>query len=126
MEEETIENSPIQNIIEPLYYGRGWIKFLGILMIISGVIQIFTLIGILVCWIPIWMGVILVKTAEFIGIAYEQDSEGDATVASNHLRQFFKISGIISILYLILVLLGLTIATTTSLFSAIQESGVAG
>jgi len=121
--QDSVENSPVQNIIEPLYYGKGWIKFIGILMIISGVLQIFTIIGILYCWLPIWMGVLLMKAAEFVTIAYESDSEGDATVAMDKLRLYFKITGILFVLSFVLMLVGFALSMTLGVFTAISQSG---
>ncbi len=38
---------------------KGWLKFLGVLSIIGGVLSALTIVGILVAWLPIWMGVLL-------------------------------------------------------------------
>ena len=36
-----------------------WLKFIGVMAIIYGVISAITIIGILIAWLPIWMGVLL-------------------------------------------------------------------
>jgi hypothetical protein len=81
-----------------------WMKLLGVLLIIDGVIMLISIIGILFCWLPIWLGVILFKAA------------GDAETANKgvprqlgeyvlKLNRFFLISGILALIYLIIVLI---------------------
>jgi len=38
---------------------RGWLKFIGLLSLIYGIITALTIVGILIAWLPIWMGVLL-------------------------------------------------------------------
>ncbi len=42
---------------------KGWLKFLGILNIVGGALYALTLVGLLIAWLPIWMGVLLVQAA---------------------------------------------------------------
>ena len=81
----------------------GWMKFLGVLLIIVGVFFVFTLWGILICWLPIWMGVILFKAA---GDA-EMASRGAPTQLESFLEKinkYFLIQGILVLILLIIVL----------------------
>ena len=50
MEEETI----IKELSLPIYQSRGWMKLIGVMSIIGGVLAAFTIVGILICWLPIW------------------------------------------------------------------------
>lgn len=72
-------------------------KFLGVLSVLQGVLAVFTLWGILVCWLPIWLGVILFRAAE--------DAEAAAAGAPGRLESFlqrlnryFLIQGIVALL----------------------------
>ena len=81
-----------------------WMKLLGVLMIIDGIFMIVTIIGILVCWLPIWLGVILFKAAG--------DAEAAQRGASQMLvgyvqkmNRFFLISGILALIWLVFFLI---------------------
>ena len=45
--------SVLQQMLEPLYRAKGWLKFVGVLSIIQGVLSILSIWGILICWLPI-------------------------------------------------------------------------
>ncbi len=53
----------VRELSAPLASGRGWIKFLGILSIVSGALGALSIIGILWAWLPIWLGVLLFQAA---------------------------------------------------------------
>lgn len=78
---------------------NGWIKFLGIAYIISGGVSIiFTLgIGIIIAWMPIWLGVILLKVAN----GSREVAEGKVESLGNmfgSLKTFFILSGVFAII----------------------------
>jgi hypothetical protein len=93
--------SMIQRILAPLYLAKGWIKFVGVMAIIQGVFSIFTLWGILICWLPIWMGALLCGASNQIRIACESDNEPAAQTAMQKLGTYFRIMGVLSILTVI-------------------------
>jgi hypothetical protein len=81
-----------------------WMKLLGVLMIINGILMIITIIGILFCWLPIWLGVILFKAAG--------DAEAAQRGASQMLlgyvqkmNRFFLIQGILALILLVFFLI---------------------
>lgn len=87
----------------------GWMKFLGVLSIIQGIFLIFTIWGILICWLPIWLGVILFKAA---GEA-EMASKGASTRLPEFLRKlnrYFLIQGILALIMIIIALIVLFVA----------------
>jgi len=57
------EQAIVKEISLPLYRAKGWMQFLGIVMIIQGVLAALTIIGIIFAWLPIWLGVLLFKAA---------------------------------------------------------------
>ncbi len=80
----------------------GWMKFLGVVSIIFGVLYVFTIWGIIFAWLPIWVGVILFQAA------------GDAETASlgmptrllqfvQRLNKYFLIQGIATLVMLIVI-----------------------
>lgn len=90
-------NAIVQELSAPLASGRGWIKFLGILMIVQGVLTALSIVGIIIAWLPIWLGVLLFQSAS----GMEQAAiNGDATtfvMAQNKLRLYFVIQAIMII-----------------------------
>ena len=93
----------VRAIMRPLTDGKFWMKLLGVMMIISGALQVLTIIGILWAWLPIWLGVLLFQAA---GAAEEASAGGDvaaATRATDKLRVFFMIQGILMLIALLAV-----------------------
>src|SRR5690554_2723414 len=93
----------VRAIMRPLTDGKLWMKLLGVMMIISGALQVLTIVGILWAWLPIWLGVLLFQAA---GAAEEASVSGDvaaATRATDKLRLFFMIQGILMLIALVVV-----------------------
>ena len=85
-----------------LYSGRKWIKFVGIGTIIIGVFAALTIVGILFAWLPIWIGVLLIRVANQTDIAYEMEDEAAMVESMKQLKTYFVINGVVQLLYLIL------------------------
>ena len=95
-----------------------WMKLLGVLMIIYGVFLIATLVGILICWLPIWLGVILFKAA---GDA-EAANKGAPQQLAEYVRKinrFFLIEGILALIGLIIGLIFLFVGVMAAIWSSI-------
>ncbi|AIF49420.1 DUF5362 domain-containing protein [Dyella japonica] len=91
-------NHSIQDLIQPLASGKGWMKFLGVVFIVVGALYAITLVGILVAWLPIWIGVLLMQSA---GALERAQFSGDAAAmkeALSKLRSFFVIQGVMMII----------------------------
>jgi len=85
---------------------NGWLKFLGIMMIISGAITAISIVGIIVAWLPIWLGVLLLQAGSRASSAQLTQNPRELVVMMEKLRLFFLILGIVIIIELALVLLG--------------------
>lgn len=99
--------SPVQRLIEPLYRAKGWIKFAGVLSIIQGVLTILSLWGILICWLPIWMGALLCGVSNQIRTAFEADNESAGRTAMEKLGTYFRIMGILTVVGFVLAFIGI-------------------
>jgi len=84
----------VQELSWPLYRARGWLQFLGVMAILSGVIQALTLVGIVVAWLPIWLGALMFQSAERIDSARRSGSRPDFEKAMDRLRLIFVIQGV--------------------------------
>ncbi len=83
----------IKRGILKLEQSAGWIKFLGIVQLIYGVLTAVTLIGIL--WI--WLGLVLIKVANNLRLAREGDDEAFVE-ASQNLSTFFTVWGVLVVI----------------------------
>ncbi|MEO0069624.1 MAG: DUF5362 family protein [candidate division WOR-3 bacterium] len=92
-----VSDSPVRENIRGM---KGWLKFLGIVQIVIGILQALTIFGIFWAWLPIWLGVILnsasTKAEDYVE---KGDQEGLAAFISK-LKLFFIINGIMMIISL--------------------------
>ena len=92
--------NPSEELLKRLCYragsSTGWMKLLGILSILQGIFLIFTIWGLLICWLPIWVGVVLYRAA------------GDADMAARgaparleyflqRINKYFLIQGVLTL-----------------------------
>ncbi len=81
-----------------------WMKLLGVLNIINGVFLAVSIFGILICWLPIWVGVILFKAAGNAEAA-SSGEPGRLLEYVQKMNRFFLISGIVALFWLIIALI---------------------
>ena len=84
---------------------NGWLKFIGVMSIIAGALNVLTIFGIIFAWIPIWLGVLLLQAAGKAQQAYYQKEYGELVGMMDKLRLFFMIVGIYIIVMVALVIL---------------------
>jgi hypothetical protein len=84
----------------------GWMKFLGVISILQGILMIFTIWGIIIAWLPIWLGVILFRAAN----EAEMASAGLSAHLEAYLRRLNKYFLIQGILMLLMIVVGLIVA----------------
>ena len=99
-----VSEQVVGSIANEIARAKGWIKFIGIVMIIGGAINALTIVGIVFAWLPIWMGVLLTQVAgagqKFID---ERDMNALQQIIAK-LRVFFLIQGIAIIVGIILAI----------------------
>jgi hypothetical protein len=105
------ENNFIREAAMPLYKSRGWLKFVGIMMILGGIPSALALVGI----IPIWQGVLLMQAASSIETAANTGQKYAFNSAMGNIKTFFVINGIFM---LIGIIMGLIMAILFILFGA--------
>ena len=77
---------------------KGWLKFLGILMIVMGIPAALGLVGILY----IWLGVVLYKAGSRAQQFLVSKSSDDLAEFASKLKTFFMVSGILALIGIIL------------------------
>ncbi len=102
----------------------GWMKFMGIVTIIGGCLQALSIVGLVIAWLPIWMGVVLTKAGSKAGEYADKGDFASLEGMTGQLKTYFTISGImiivsfaVSIIAVVawVVLLGLGVFSSSSL-----------
>jgi len=96
----TLSSEQVRHTIAPLYKGRHWIWLVGILLIINGSLITITGIGVLVAWLPIWLGVLLLKVAQAASIAWRFGDPQMLDLSLRRLKMTFTIMGVTTLLLL--------------------------
>jgi hypothetical protein len=99
--------SYVQRVAEPLYRAKGWMKFIGVLTIIYGGLLVLSLSGIILAWLPIWLGIVLCSASSKIGLAFETDNENEFHASLKNLATYFRVAGIATLVIIILGVIAL-------------------
>ena len=108
----------------------GWMKFMGIMTIIGGCLQVLTIFGIVIAWLPIWMGVVLTKAGSKAGEYADKGDFASLEGMTGQLKTYFIISGImifvsfaVAIIAAIawVILLGLGVFSSSSLMEYLNQ-----
>lgn len=105
MESQT-GNNIIKSLSLPLYQSRGWMKLLGVLMILYGALVALSIVGIIVAWLPIWLGILLFQTASAAEEAHINDNADELLAAMRRLKTYFTIMGVLTLIGLLFALIG--------------------
>lgn len=112
-----------ENVIDRLLaiagQSKGWLKFIGVLLIIYGIITALTIVGILIAWLPIWMGVLLFQAGGRADSAALTKDSSQLVTMMDKLRVYFMIQGVLAILALVAIVIAL-LTTGGALFSIFQ------
>ena len=99
-------NSQIKSLSLPLYQSRGWMKLLGVMMILYRAIVALSIVGIIIAWLPIWLGILLFQTASSAEEAQINDNADELLAAMKRLKTYFTIMGVFTLIGLVFGLLG--------------------
>ena len=92
------ETQLIQQLSIPIFQARGWLKFLGVLSIISGVGSALSIVGIIFAWLPIWMGVLMFQAGSSIESAGQFGDKFAFLSSMGSLKTYFILQGILALL----------------------------
>ena len=87
----------VRNISLPIHESKGWLKFLGVISIVSGVLTALSLVGIIVAWLPIWMGFLLYQGGSLVEQAYVGGDPEALTASLGKLRTYFTVTGVLAL-----------------------------
>lgn len=96
--ESGLEQRIVSGLSRALVEGAGWMKFLGILSILGGILQVFTIAGIISGGIQIWMGMLLFQSASAAEKAYATGNVYELNAALDKIKTYFVFNGILTLL----------------------------
>jgi hypothetical protein len=99
----------VRELSVPIYQAKGWLKFLGILSIVGGVVQALSIVGILMAWLPIWMGVLMYQAGSNIEPAAQFGDKFGFYRSMNSLKTYFVLQGVLTLLGITIVVAALCI-----------------
>jgi hypothetical protein len=99
----------IRGAAAPLAAAGPYIRIMGALHVLAGALYAITILGLLVAWLPLWMGVLLFQAASHAEIAARSGSDSDLTAANQKLKLFFMIIGICTLGSFLLGVMGLAL-----------------
>lgn len=120
-EDRNIEQKVIREVSLPLFSSKGWIKFLGILMIIYGAFMALTIVGIIIAWLPIWLGVLLNQTANRIEQAQITGDIAAMVRSQNSLSTYFTVYGILALIGIIGAIIAIIVVVSTGVIYNLPE-----
>ena len=91
----------IRTISSGLYAAKTWMKLVAVMMIIYGALVALSIVGIIVAWLPIWMGVLLFQSANLVEQAHNGEDPAALTECLNRLKTYFTIMGILTMIGLV-------------------------
>jgi len=115
--ETSVQTGLIRKLSFPLYDCKMWMKLVGVISIISGAIQVLTCFGIIIAWLPIWLGILLFQCANAIEQAYESDSEVAMIRSLSKLKIYFIITGVLTLISIIFMVAVLFLGIFSSIIS---------
>jgi hypothetical protein len=93
----------VQEFSIPIYQARGWLKFLGILSIMGGIGQALSIVGLLIAWLPIWMGILLFQAGSSIDSAGKFGDKFAFLRSMGSLKTYFVLQGVLILVMIILM-----------------------
>jgi hypothetical protein len=100
----------VSELSQPFVPGVGWMKFIGIIYIIGGALACITIIGIVIAWLPIWMGALLTQSASAIERAHQNNDAAAMKESLARLGTLFVMKGVLIIVGFVAVILAILAA----------------
>jgi hypothetical protein len=99
-------NALVTELSTPLFQAKGWMKLVGVLMILLGVMYALTIFGIIIAWLPIWMGVLLFQAASNVEQANASGDQTALFTSLSKIKTYFTIMGILTLISVIMMVVG--------------------
>lgn len=99
---QTDNETMVKELAQKMYGAHFWMYLIGIIMIIAGVLEAISLVGIIVAWIPIWLGVLLCMSASSLAQANVTGDLDKLQQVLARLKLYFIVQGVVMLVGIIL------------------------
>ncbi len=93
----------IREVSAPLWEARTWMRFLGAIAILYGAVLAVTIIGLIIAWLPIWIGILLFQSAHAAERAQNRADQESLIRSLGKLRLCFAVLGALALLGIIVI-----------------------
>jgi hypothetical protein len=121
MENQNTEERVVKEVSHPLYSSKGWIKLVGVLMLIYGIFGALTIVGIVFAWLPIWLGILLIQVSNKVTDAQYTGDKMAMIKAQSNLSTYFTIYGVLTLIGIIFMVIFLIVAVSTGLLTQLED-----
>ncbi len=101
---------------------NGWVKFLGITAIIAGGLYAISIVGLIIAWLPIWMGFILLKVANGSREAADGKAESLGDMLDS-LKTYFILCGVLAIISIVFSIIWMIFMGIAMIGGLLGEAG---
>lgn len=116
--EQYLQSDVITKIRSYALEATPWLKFIGVMMIIYGVLIALSIVGIIIAWLPIWLGILLFQAGNAAKDSQLMNDPFMLVEMMKKLKTFFIIQGVLLILGLLFIVFSFFFAGA-ALFSAL-------
>lgn len=97
----------ITRLIQPVQESRSWLRFMGFVSIAIGGLSALTIVGLIVAWLYIWIGILLWQAGDRAGWAYAQKSAFMLEQYLGKLRSVIVILGVVTAIHVVMTVLAI-------------------
>lgn len=91
----------VDYVVEPLHRARNWMKFLAVLLFIAGGLNALSIVGLIVAWIPVLIGVFLWQAASALEDGHPGADVERLRRATERLRHLFMTYAVLAVVALV-------------------------
>jgi len=108
-------------LLVPTYESKGWLKFLGIVMIISGGLTALSIVGLIIAWLYIWVGVLLWQAGDRANTAYLSRDPSMLEQYLQKMKTVIVIGGVMTAIGLVAAVLSIVLALAFGWMAMLAE-----
>lgn len=107
--------APPENALDNIRATIPWLKVMGVVNVVGGGLAVLTIWGVIFAWLPIWLGIVLLKTARQAEVCAKGGNSVELTRLTRWFRTCFFVGSIAAIVGVVLAALGTVTATVIGL-----------
>ena len=97
----------VKELTQKMSGARFWMYLIGILMIIGGVAEAISIVGLVIAWLPAWLGVFLCMAATSLGQADMMGDSDKLQQMLGRLKLYFVVQGVATLIGIVVGIIGL-------------------